>query len=609
MLKITQNGQALNLFPDTQISFVYENPLFLTDRIPVAKTLSFTIPVTANNQTILGYPNRIHSENWGRVYNDFRVFFGPVQFFYGSGIIQEYTDRISLFLRGVVLPDEIKTKMNDVDLGEEYFGDESEDNFPSYLEADSFGETYRLYFENMLDGSQPEVVAPIKLEGAAWPGLAEQNLSAPKNQGIAATEALYLNFFNANREDHLLFRDLIIPSADPQYHSVCFPSLFVDEFLTQVMGDILEENPFSSGDLQKLCLVNSFHPNFRAGLTIDRFYGMLLDLYGFPGYDGEFSFQLNSFNSSIAINDLLKELLKIFGITMFSKAGKFQLKFNDDIITSSTTSDWTRHLIDSLSFWKEEGQSYAYGYSSDSYDLDADNLTTVETIEDLRDYGSAENIYVSSVNQVFTITDIEKSEEDEPDRVTVEVISSGCEASPDTPADGFDMKSSLEPLKMKLDYYWWDSAIVGDYIEFGEWYVPSMDSDRASRPDMPAIMIYWGLQDTLTDKADESPTVKDQYPYMSANNYDAYGNRLGDLSLQWEGDDGLIANYHAEFKAWIEKEKLKAKGNFLLSALDLKNLDLSEKKNIKGKNFFIEKLEVSITIDEIKPARVHLIEA
>jgi len=43
-------------------------------------------------------------------------------------------------------------------------------------------------------------------------------------------------------------------------------------------------------------------------------------------------------------------------------------------------------------------------------------------------------------------------------------------------------------------------------------------------------------------------------PVLSSYNYDAAGVRQGDISLAWEGSDGLLARYHAAHKAWKDSD-------------------------------------------------------
>ena len=96
---------------------------------------------------------------------------------------------------------------------------------------------------------------------------------------------------------------------------------------------------------------------------------------------------------------------------------------------------------------------------------------------------------------------------------------------------------------------------------------------------------------------------------MSPYNYDHNGNRIGDISLAWDGADGLINKFHSEFKAWIERDKLAVSGNFRLTELDLKNLNIKKKRHIRGKLFYIKKVEESIKLKKMGLALVSLVEA
>lgn len=96
---------------------------------------------------------------------------------------------------------------------------------------------------------------------------------------------------------------------------------------------------------------------------------------------------------------------------------------------------------------------------------------------------------------------------------------------------------------------------------------------------------------------------------MTPHNYDAHGNRLGELSLDWEGPDGLLSSFHTAYRDYIAGDKRFIRGLFLLNALDLKNMDLSRKVYLRGMNFFIERINITIRQTKIEPAQVDLVQA
>jgi hypothetical protein len=61
-------------------------------------------------------------------------------------------------------------------------------------------------------------------------------------------------------------------------------------------------------------------------------------------------------------------------------------------------------------------------------------------------------------------------------------------------------------------------------------------------------------------------------------------------------------------KAWTEKDKMKVKGSFLLSPLELKKLDIRDKVFLKGRLFYIQKLNYSLSHMHLSLVDVDLIE-
>jgi len=94
---------------------------------------------------------------------------------------------------------------------------------------------------------------------------------------------------------------------------------------------------------------------------------------------------------------------------------------------------------------------------------------------------------------------------------------------------------------------------------------------------------------------------------LSSYNYDAAGVRQGDISLAWEGSDGLLARYHAAHKAWKESDHTRFVGEILLNEKDLSSLDLTRQKNAVGRNFIVDTIRVTLRSNRISPATVEMV--
>lgn len=135
--------------------------------------------------------------------------------------------------------------------------------------------------------------------------------------------------------------------------------------------------------------------------------------------------------------------------------------------------------------------------------------------------------------------------------------------------------------------------------------IEKSDDNKYKRPDKLIIGLWYGLSLPIYSSGVGADFY---YPYIYRHNYTANGSRIGDTSLSWSGQDGLLERYHKPYKAWIERDKRVVKADILLTNLDLHNFDLSRKVHIQGRNFFIKELSITLTPHTIEPAEVEFVE-
>jgi hypothetical protein len=191
-----------------------------------------------------------------------------------------------------------------------------------------------------------------------------------------------------------------------------------------------------------------------------------------------------------------------------------------------------------------------------------------------------------------------KVEDTDPDEFFYEVRNSGIGRQ--AQESGYRISVPYGPMKMipVINI----RAFENDIVKPSEMkYLPIYSGSRTSDY-KPHLMLYQGRQ--------ENPFYLDfLYPYLSYHNYAPDGTRLGDLSLAWDGPDGLIENYHKEFKAWIESDRLTMYGLFLFSPNRIRELDLSKKVNVRNKLWWVKKMVIPMTKKKIEPAQVDLVDA
>lgn len=623
MLKIKVNGIALTLPADIKITFIIENPFMLADRIPTPYTLNFDLPASDLNLRLLNYPNRVTAFKRQEIASE--IEFDNIVFSRGILKLVNFDKEIKLSYKGVSIFDDLTKKLFDLDLEKYEFGLASPTGSGRNKwninrdDPNNFAGKYRKHNNDSFHSTK-FAMAPVRVSAGSWvtyqkkinpfPGFPgsrelEFNIVMPAN----SADEMYLNFYNQRDRDFNVTESYALYSTTDAslevYNTRAFPFPYVRYIFDKMFSDNLSNNPFSAGELSQLVLICPFHPKYykiSAYFQDEEFGGMIFDNSAnkttafIPGYS------LSSFMPDIAVNSLIKDILKTFCQSLYPDGDRFKIVSNKDVLNNPAVENWTGKIMGELAFGLREALNYKYGYDAindEAVDVKPENK--LNSIKDLVDKvldqntGYTVDFFIESTGEFYT-KDVNDGE------TTYNRKNSGYGKSEEKSGENYDTSSNLSPLPMKVDEYWIQiNADASKKPNRGNWYIPEYSGDRFTRPTSANIMFDRGLKPGFV--ADR------QYPLLTAGNYDHFGNKLGDLSLAWSGDAGLINTHHKEFKAWIEKDKVTASGLFKLSATDLKMLDIAKKKNLKGKNFLIEKLQVTMSIDKIDPAQVDFVEA
>lgn len=601
MLRILVQGRAVQLADDMALNLVIENPLMLADKIPTPYTTTFDIPPTPDNLKLFSFPNRVNSLNSFKEYTS-EVFFGAIRLLSGVLVVQQFNKTIKAYFRGVVVPDTIAEQLYKIEMQKYTFG-KGFWLYPLFDEPTNYAYKYKQLIFSSLTGAGDFVAAPIKIQDVEWPD-AQNDSYFYSDNGVRAAQDLYFNFFNARRQEYMMYdTGVTTPLAS---HTLIFPEMFLYRIFDSIFGQSLEDNVFTRSELEKIVVTSAFHQAFVDSPIPIRFPGIISES-DFDDQEVDKYFYLNSYMPAIAANDLFKDIFKIFCCTLFSVNGKFRILFNNDILSSYESEAWSGKLIGSLALSKQAAQFYQYGYANKTVG-DPYYGFTLDTLADLYETAAATEdptpYLITSINQVITKAKREKANPGDPDRYIYEVqradFGRGPEPDTNSIVEPYDMSSGTAPLPVNLEYYWHEEQFVSG-IEFNTWAVPVWDGDRLRRPDSANILLYQGLSNTFLPG--------DKYPLVTPYNVDHFGNKLGALTLDWSGEYGLLNRFHAKFKDWVESDRKRASGTFRLSALDIRNLDLSRKKHINGSLFLIEKVNVTIRKNSIEPAVVDFLEA
>lgn len=619
----------LDLSPDIAINITMENPMVLEDRIPVPFSLSFTIPKTTHNLLVFDLPHRIGSykEDYKAYSNKNTVIrFNGLNILFGNLKLVKSTSVLELQFLGIDFNEYLKKSLYELDLGKKYF--EGSYANVDYDSTFNFSHSYIEWGNELASGSRGDmVVAPIAILSENQPlsrfGYQYESVSRPGNKTykipVYSQDREFINFYNPSNQSIVL--DGSTPTvAISKSASPIFPAFRICFLFEVIFGNMLLNNPFEFDHLYDLVLPTFYFPQWRTIVPEDIEEGSIRHvppMVSNPRPDRESSYpsqpyvELKDFLPNVGCNDFFKSLLNLFSLTLIPYQGKFKIIENNTILSSSVQYNWTSKLVDTADLTYQNGKIYEYGYRNKvKTNSTYPDAITVGSIYEMMDYaytldddGFYEQKFIVG-KQVFlkSVQHIEIDNVTEEDEVNYTLLESGFEVETIEENDKYDVSSGIEILDQYPSKYF--RSIFNNVdpdVALAGWQVPALkDIDRNSRPSN----FYLAYVDA--DMLIKGETVPSDltYPHLTARSTAANLK-----NLDWAGTYGLLNQFHLPFKNWVEKDKIALNATFLLSHLDLHNLDISEKVHVDGRNFFIEKLQFTIFHDHISPVVADLIEA
>ena len=317
------------------------------------------------------------------------------------------------------------------------------------------------------------------------------------------------------------------------------------------------------------------------------------------------AWEFKSFNQAYSFRNLLKNLLKIFSMSAYPGV-KYRLEFNNDIMNRQTRVNWDDKLAGKPVISYETAKDYVFRYNGDIQKTEEDLITSYGTIEQIFNQaiavaGETENTYKHQATGAQYLISRKLRGLASLPWLSCEVKHSPLASiEPTGEREKTEVVSELCPADMVIDQYWWqDKVTAGDVVQKKHWWVPEIKKKSLSEP--PYLMFWAGMADTFT--ADGS-----EYPLVMSHHTDHLGVKRLNTSLHPHGPDGLIEKYHSQMKAWTERDKMRVKGSFRLTPLELKRLDIRDKVFLHGRLFYIEKMVYNISHNQISLVDVDLIE-
>lgn len=593
MLQLYINNEQIDLFDNTKISLTYESPLFSFEEIKMAYSISVKIPETGRNLRITKFPNRIKSAGISEKYS-FLLRFMSMTFIEGD-VIVTYDEGILLNIKTAPVPDDALKNMSEIQLQKIEFQDASS--------MSPWEHHYKEYFSNYENGYFPEknfVFAPIRILNEKYN---KQNLSY---------WGMYLNKYNVER-DNYMFMDHY---NDEDKLARMSPCPFFNYLVRSVFGSSLKTNELEADpEWKKLVIIAQSHKLMNSGK-------FMLD----SREDTSAYFYLNSFLENQKFNLFLKDILKLSCSTIDINSKGVHIYKNKNILKSSEIEDISGIINNVKRIYKSEGKNYKYGYQAkDEFTSGVLNDGNPKTEgvgegidiayikEDFKQFllqtdkpEITKKQYHKEYNQVIELN--KKTAEDGEITTSAETKMAGIEKPNDTENSISVVPEITSPVVMCVDDYWTrltatdEERQAGNFkVPRGKWYVPGFETSYFEKNGVK-IGLYQGMMKTI----DSDNT----YPFISNHNLGiSKTNRLGDLSLHWTGENGLIEKEHKEYKEYRERDLLIVEAEALLSELQLKDILILKKRYFKGRKFFVKKLNVIVESQYIQPASLELIEA
>jgi len=294
---------------------------------------------------------------------------------------------------------------------------------------------------------------------------------------------------------------------------------------------------------------------------------------------------------------------------------KHFFEYDNDVFDRKVVVNLDEHIDGDPVLIREQGKNYIFEYQGERPDFN-DTIKEFDTWHDL--YLDAmkaqwkEEFYykVKDSPQVVSIKrEVRGTTNQHWLESKIVKTPLGSEATK-THEETYTVSPSVKPLNMNIEQYWarnhnWGTVpgSPGDTIARLHWHVPVMPEKKPDDP--PNIMLWGGIKNTFARVTDR---ISDKYPYLTNHHTDVFGNRMFAFSLLPEVTDGIVDSFHSRKKAWVEKDKLKIRGFFKLNSQQIKNLDMRDKFHLRGKTFYIEKIEFSLSHDGVSKSDITLIE-
>lgn len=589
-LKIGKNSSFLDLKRNTAFQLDINSPAWFGDNdpdiIPSVKAYSILVPNTAHNRRLLNRPDLLDNpddfleeDGWSVYFDGYLLFTGRLE----VEDTQKDEDFKVTFVGGLAGNLNIlkETYLSQLDYdGVRTLGEDTDDVLAHANDVAANSDDYDYVFPTVRmakehtydDDGQPE-------------------------------QYLYANRYNGG-----YVRTILVES--PTIYSTMIPM----PKLRYVTEKILEHGGFSlagvfdtseyKDELRQLILFNN--------VTLDNLEGTVTpDDIGFNNLGLDTELDLSRHVPDVKANEFLRAVCKTFAWGLFIRPQDkvVTIKPYQDLLSGQYDEDWTAKVDPRYIRARrieDIPERFSYEHTDDDEYATLHELRLLgrpvalefETLQDAIDTLTGDDagsiVYIESLNEYFELRGIDtRGGYNFPILLTVGkslgVINEYDEPAFVADTDTLHMITSTEPFGLASSFGSGDEFLpcyYGGYVT--PWYGDGPLKDII-------LLFYRGLQDV--------GSLGQQYPLASSNAYSWGEEKVGDLSLLWNGADGL---YEKWWKKWHTAIKRMRPVSYptRLTAGDLARLDFSKKKRIDKHEYLIKRVQVTLTNDSVNVARV-----
>ena len=328
MLQIINNGQSLDLTPETAFEVIIEQPLLDESQMSVPFSTSISFPKTDKNRIAFGFMDSLMLEPQNKrldvsiSYDDYILFAGIL--LYDS----LETNAINYSFSADNLEIDLEKKLYDLD------------HLPSYR---LFSKTDHMFFEQAV--ASEEVKLPLMTnkdmaDKIELPGFDESCSRLEKYQN-------YPYYLSA---------------------SMISPAVIFADILSSTLSNIAVSDDVLIQRLNSLAVLGLYKsPSEFATIT----HGTILDIA--------------KTLPEISLKEFLLNTLKLLNASIYRDGNGYILTPNREIISSKATKEWTCKVSKLFTSYPEQAQGYTFGYSNEdnSAEFSKAGISSVAGTEDL----------------------------------------------------------------------------------------------------------------------------------------------------------------------------------------------------------------------------------